>query len=147
MAKNLLKPVLDNIDRELIGLLRDDARISVVTLAKKLKLARATIQNRIAKLDGTIVGYTVKLKPDVEAHRIRAIMCIAVEGNRAAEVRHALTGMPNVVALHTTNGRWDLIAELRAETLEAFDEVLNVIRLADGIATTETSILLSTYKI
>jgi DNA-binding Lrp family transcriptional regulator len=55
--------------------------------------------------------------------------------------------MPNVVALHTTNGRWDLIAELRAETLEAFDEVLNVIRLADGIATTETSILLSTYKI
>jgi DNA-binding Lrp family transcriptional regulator len=149
MAKIAIKPVLDDTDRELIGLLRDDARISVVTLAKKLKLARATIQNRIAKLerDGTIVGYTVKLKPDVEAHRIRAIMCIAVEGNRAMEVRHALTGMPNVVALHTTNGRWDLIAELRAETLEAFDEVLNVIRLADGIATTETSILLSTYKI
>ena len=149
MAKIAINPVLDNTDHELIGLLRDDARISVVTLAKKLKLARATIQNRIAKLerDGTIVGYTVKLKPDVEAHRIRAIMCIAVEGNRAAEVRHALTGMPNVIALHTTNGRWDLIAELRAETLEAFDEVLNVIRLADGIATTETSILLSTYKI
>jgi DNA-binding Lrp family transcriptional regulator len=145
----MLHSNLDNTDRELIALLRDDARISVVTLAKKLKLARATIQNRIAKLerDGTIVGYTVKLKPDVEAHRIRAIMCIAVEGNRAAEVRHSLTGMPNVVALHTTNGRWDLIAELRAETLEAFDGVLNVIRLADGIATTETSILLSTYKI
>ena len=136
-------------DRELIAMLRDDARLSVVALAKKLKLARATVQNRIAKLerDGTIVGYTVKLKPDVEAHRIRAMMCIAVEGNSALEVRHALTGMPNVVALHTTNGRWDLIAELRAETLEAFDEVLNVIRLADGIATTETSILLSTYKI
>ena len=136
-------------DRELIAMLRDDARLSVVALAKKLKLARATVQNRIAKLerDGTIVGYTVKLKPDVEAHRIRAMMCIAVEGNSALEVRHALTGMPNVVALHTTNGRWDLIAELRAETLEAFDEVLNIIRLADGIATTETSILLSTYKI
>ena len=101
MVKNATNPVLDSIDRELIGLLRDDARISVVTLAKKLKLARATIQNRIAKLerDGTIVGYTVKLKPDVEAHRIRAIMCIAVEGNRALEVpprpnRHAQRRSP-----------------------------------------------------
>jgi DNA-binding Lrp family transcriptional regulator len=70
-----------------------------------------------------------------------------VEGNRAAEVRRSLTGHPNVVALHTTNGRWDLIAELHADTLEAFDKVLNTIRLVEGIATTETSILLSTYKL
>ena len=149
MSKVMTNSSLDDTDRELIGLLRDDARISVVALAKKLRLARATIQNRIARLehDGTIVGYTVKLKPDVEAHRIRAIMCIAVEGNRATEVRRELSGLPNVVALHTTNGRWDLIAELRSDTLEAFDAALNVIRLVDGIATTETSILLSTYKL
>ena len=93
------------------------------------------------------MGYTVKLKPNAEAHRIRAIMLIAVEGNRGTEVRRALTGQPSVVALHTTNGRWDLIAELRSDTLEAFDAALNLIRLVDGIATTETSILLSTYKL
>ena len=140
---------MDDTDRELIGLLRDDARMSVVALAKKLRVARATVQNRIANLErnGTIVGYTVKLRPNVEGQRIRAIMCVAVEGNRAAEVRRSLSGHPDVVALHTTNGRWDLIAELRADTLEAFDQVLNTIRLADGIATTETSILLSTYKL
>jgi len=140
---------MDDVDRELIGLLRDNARISVVALAKKLRIARATVQNRIAKLeaDGTIVGYTVKLKPNVQAHRIRAIMAIEVEGNRAAEVRRALLGHPNVIALHTTNGRWDLIAELHTDTLEAFDAVLNTIRLTDGIASTETSILLSSYKL
>jgi DNA-binding Lrp family transcriptional regulator len=140
---------LDDTDRELLGLLRDNARISVVTLAKKLRLARATVQNRMARLEsaGTIVGYTVKLKPEAQGHRIRAMMSIAVEGNRAAEVRRSLTGHPNVVALHTTNGRWDLIAELHADTLEAFDKVLNTIRLVEGIATTETSILLSTYKL
>jgi DNA-binding Lrp family transcriptional regulator len=140
---------IDDTDRALIGLLRDNARTSVVELARKLGVARATVQNRIARLEreGTIVGYTVRLRPDVEAHRIRAVMGIAVEGNRASEVRRALTGHPNVVALHATNGRWDLIAELRADTLEAFDEVLNTIRLADGIATTETSILLSSYKL
>lgn len=140
---------LDDTDRELLSLLRDNARISVVTLAKKLRLARATVQNRMARLEsaGTIVGYTVKLKPEAQGHRIRAMMSIAVEGNRAAEVRRVLTGHPSVVALHTTNGRWDLIAELHADTLEAFDKVLNTIRLVEGIATTETSILLSTYKL
>ncbi len=140
---------LDDTDRELIGLLRDDARLSVVALARKLRVARATVQNRIARLEesGTIVGYTVRLRPNAEGHRIRAIMSIAVEGNRTAEIRRELSGHPHVIALHSTNGRWDLIAELRADTLEAFDKVLNVIRLTDGIATTETSILLSSYKL
>ncbi len=94
-----------------------------------------------------IVGYTVRLRPNVDSQRIRAITCIAVEGNRATEIRRRLTGHPNVVALHTTNGRWDLVAELRTDTLEAFDTVLNELRLIDGIANTETSILLSTYKL
>ncbi|AXV78950.1 MULTISPECIES: Lrp/AsnC family transcriptional regulator [Ralstonia solanacearum species complex] len=140
---------LDDTDRELIGLLRDNARMSIVTLAKKLRVARATVQNRIARLerDGVIVGYTVRLRPNVDTQRIRAITCIAVEGNRATEIRRRLTGHPNVVALHTTNGRWDLVAELRTDTLEAFDTVLNELRLIDGIANTETSILLSTYKL
>ncbi|WP_405125292.1 Lrp/AsnC family transcriptional regulator [Ralstonia pseudosolanacearum] len=140
---------LDDTDRELIGLLRDNARLSIVTLAKKLRVARATVQNRIAKLerDGVIVGYTVRLRPNVDTQRIRAITYIAVEGNRATEIRRRLTGHPNVVALHTTNGRWDLVAELRTDTLEAFDTVLNELRLIDGIANTEASILLSTYKL
>jgi len=140
---------LDDVDKQLLALLRDDARISVVALAKKLRVARATVQNRIAKLEanGTIVGYSAKLRPNAEAHRIRAIMCVAVEGNQAPEVRRRLSGNPSVVALHSTNGRWDLIAELRADTLEAFDKVLNSIRQTEGITTTETSILLSTYKL
>lgn len=140
---------MDDTDRELIALLRDDARTPVVALASKLRVARATVQNRLARLeaDGTILGYTVRLKPAAEANRIRAIMTVAVEGNRASEVRNKLRGHPNVYALHSTNGRWDIVVELRADTLEAFDRVLNAIRLIDGIATTETSILLSTYKV
>ena len=140
---------MDDTDRELIGLLRDDARTPVVALASKLRIARATVQNRLARLekDGTILGYTVRLKPSAEVARIRAIMTVVVEGNRASEVRNKLRGHPNVYALHSTNGRWDFVAELRADTLESFDSVLNAIRLIDGIATTETSILLSTYKV
>ena len=142
-----LKP-MDDTDRELIGLLRDNARLSTVALAAKLRVARATVQNRIARLekDGTITGYTVRLRPDSEPQRIRAWMSIAVEGNAAPAVIRALRGEPTVGTLHTTHGRWDIVAELRADTLEAFDAVLRTIRQIDGIATTETSILLSTYK-
>ena len=140
---------MDDTDRELISLLRDDARTPVVALAKKLRVARATVQNRLARLekDGTILGYTLRLRPNAEGPRIRALMTVAVEGNRATEVINALRGHPNVYSLHTTNGRWDIVAELRADTLEAFDQVLNAIRRISGIATTETSILLSTHKL
>ena len=140
---------MDDIDRQLIALLRDDARMPVATLAKKLRVARATVQNRLSRLlqDGAIVGFTVRLRPEAEAHRIRAIMSIEIEGNYGDDVRRVLRGMPNVVALHTTNGRWDMMAELRTDTLESFDSVLNTIRQVDGIANTETSILLSTLKL
>lgn len=140
---------LDDTDRELIALLRDDARTPVATLAKKLRVARGTVQNRLARLErsGVIVGYTVRLKPEAQGHHIRALMTVAVEGNRADDVLRSLRGDPSVVALHTTNGRWDVVAELRADSLEAFDRVLSAIRLIDGIAQTETSILLSTHKL
>jgi len=140
---------VDDTDRQLLALLRDNARMPVVALANKLRVARATVQNRIGKLeaDGTIVGYTVRLRPEAEGHRIRAITSIAIDGPRGDEVRRALRGNPNVVALHTTNGRWDLMAELRADTLEAFDQVLNAVRAIPGVSNTETSILLSTHKV
>jgi len=140
---------LDDVDRELIGLLRDDARMPVSALAKKLKVARGTVQNRMARLEreGVIVGYTVRLKPQAEAQRIRALMTVAVEGNCAADVLRVLRGHPNVTGLHSTNGRWDLVVELRADTLEAFDRALGNIRLVEGIASTETSLLLSTHKV
>ena len=140
---------LDDTDRELLALLRSDARMPVATLATKLKVARGTVQNRMKRLerDGVIVGYTVRVKPQAEAHRIRALMTIVVEGNRGAEVLKALRGHPNVTGLHSTNGRWDLVAELRADSLEAFDRALGNIRLIDGIASTETSLLLSTHKV
>jgi DNA-binding Lrp family transcriptional regulator len=139
---------MDSTDRQLISLLRDNARMSVAAIAKALGVARGTVQNRLTRLeaDGIIVGYTVRLKLPAEDQRVRALMTVAVEGNRTDEVLKALRGDPAVCALHTTNGRWDIVAELRTESLEAVDRVLGRIRLIDGISNTETSLLLSTHK-
>ena len=140
---------MDSTDRKLLGLLRENARATIASLAKALGVARGTVQNRIARLeaDGTIVGYTVRLKPQVEEHRIRALTTIEVEGNRVDAVIAALRGEPAVSGLHSTNGRWDIVAELRAASLQEFDHVLSRIRQIDGIASTETSLLLSTHKL
>ena len=140
---------MDNVDRRLVALLRENARASIASLAKELGVARGTVQNRMSRLerDGTIVGYSVRLKPQVEEHRIRALMTIAVEGNRIDAVIASLRGDPAVGALHSTNGRWDIVAELRADSLASFDQVLGRIRQLDGIASTETSLLLSTFKL
>jgi DNA-binding Lrp family transcriptional regulator len=140
---------MDELDQQLIARLRGNARLTVAALAKQLQVARGTIQNRIARLEreGTIAGYTVRLGTQLDERGITALMTIAVEGNSADEVLRSLRGDPAVRTLHTTNGRWDIIAELRADTLEAFDRVLGRIRKVEGIASTETSLLLSTHKL
>jgi len=140
--------VIDELDQRLIALLRGDSRMPAASLAKALKVSRGTIQNRIERLTarGVIQGFTIKTRPDVEANRVRAVMTIAIEGERSGAVVRALKGFPEVSAVHTTNGRWDLVAELDVETLQAFSGALDRIRQIEGIASTETSILLATQK-
>jgi DNA-binding Lrp family transcriptional regulator len=141
--------MIDDLDQQLIALLRADSRKPAATLAAALKVSRGTVQNRIDRLvkAGVIQGFTIKTRPDVEANRVRAIMTIAIEGERSPAVVRALKGFPEVAAVHTTNGRWDLVAELEVDTLAAFSHALDRIRQIEGIASTETSILLATQKL
>jgi DNA-binding Lrp family transcriptional regulator len=139
---------MDDTDRDLIALLRRDARASIATLAAKLGVSRGTVTNRLRKLEDehVIVGYGVQLRPDAEPNQIRAWMGVLVDGNQTRAVVAALLGEPGVLALHDTNGRWDLLAELQAESNAELSAVLERVRLIKGIANTETSILLTTYR-
>jgi DNA-binding Lrp family transcriptional regulator len=140
---------MDETDQKLLSLLRQDARLTVAALAGKLRVSRGTVTNRIRRLEdeGVIVGYTVRLRPDVQHNEIKAWMSIAVEGNQTRAVVASLLGEPGVATLHDTNGRWDLLAELRAETLQDLAKVLERIRLLKGISNTETSIHLETFRL
>jgi DNA-binding Lrp family transcriptional regulator len=140
---------MDATDRELLSLLRKNARTSVAILARKLGVSRGTVTNRITKLEdaGIIVGYTVRLRPDAQPNEIRAWMGVAVEGNETRSVIASLLGEPGVSSLHDTNGRWDLLAELRASNLSELSQVLERIRLIRGISSSETSIHLDTYRL
>ncbi len=139
---------MDDTDRRLVSLLRENARLPVASLAAILGLSRATVQNRIDRLisDGTITGFTIKLRPDAEPTTICAIMMIEIEGERSEQILKALRGFPEVSAIHTTNGRWDLVLELKTANLDAFDKALRRIREMKGIASSETSLLLSSQR-
>ena len=138
---------MDQTDQKLIALLRANARAPVASLAKTLKVSRGTVQNRIDRMiaRGDLVGFTVKARAESEAERVRAIMAIAVEGERSGAVLRALRGFPQVERVHTTNGRWDMIADLTTDSLAGFSAALDGIRLIDGISATETSLLLKTH--
>lgn len=136
---------LTDLDRQLLSALREDGRASVASLARNLGVSRATVNSRIERLmtSGTIVGFTARVRDELDPLAIQAITLIAVEGRSAEKVIRQLRGFPEIRALHTTNGGWDLVAELRAESLNAFDKVLGRLRGIEGIVNSETSLLLS----
>lgn len=140
---------MDKTDERLIAALRRNARAALSDLAIELGLSRTTVRSRLEKLqsDGTILGFSVVLREDTLRDPVRGLMMLGIEGRGTDRIVRQLQGLSEVRAVHSTNGRWDLIVELGTETLEALDGALSKIRRFDGVATSETSLLLSTRKV
>lgn len=117
----------------------------MASLARQLDVTRSTVTARLARLveSGTVVGFSVRIREDRDPSSIRAITLLEVEGRSTDVVIRKLRGFPEVHALHTTNGGWDLVAELRTDSLGNFDRLLGRIRSVEGIVNSETSLLLS----
>ena len=139
---------MDDLDHALIRALRQDARAPLSSLSALLGVSRATVRARIEKLRGSgdIIGFTVLLKGDVARDPVRGLMMLGIEGRGADRIKRQLSGLPEVQAIHATNGRWDLIVELGTDTLAQLDRTLDTIRRFDGVSTSETNLLLSTMK-
>ncbi|MBL3704586.1 AsnC family transcriptional regulator [Sulfitobacter sp. BDSS02] len=139
---------MDKTDERLIAALKEDGRASISDLAASLNLSRTTVRTRLERLQasGDILGFSVVLKRDVVSQPVRGLMMIGIEGRGTDRITRQLIALPQVRAVHSTNGRWDLIVAIGAETLEEFDTVLAQIRRFDGIAHSETNLLLNTKK-
>lgn len=136
----------DDLDQRLLALLRQNARRTVSDLAAALGVSRATVRARIERKEqaGEIVGYTVVLRAGMVHAPVRGIMLVEVEGRAGDRVVEALRGFAEISAIHTTNGKWDLLVELAAGSLPALDAVLRRIRMVQGITASETNLLLAT---
>lgn len=139
---------MDAIDQRLISELRHNARASLSDLAAALGVSRTTVRGRLERLTarGDIVGFSVVLREDVKGDAVRGLMMLGIEGRGTDRIIRQVGGLPEVRAIHSTNGRWDLILELGTETLEILDAVISKIRRLEGVSTSETNLLLSTRK-
>jgi DNA-binding Lrp family transcriptional regulator len=136
---------MDETDTALLALLAENARQPAATLARRLGLARSTVQARIERLErtGAIAGYTLRPGPAL-APPLRATVLISVEPRAGAEVLARLRAMPEVETVHTTTGRVDMIATLVARDTETLDTALDRIGEARGVRGSESLVHLST---
>lgn len=137
---------LDNLDQQLIELLKVNARLPVVTLAKSLGCARSTVQLRLKALEdsGVISGYTVSVKARRHDSSIRAMVLISSDSKTEFDVIKGLTRRHEIVKLYSISGRYDLCAILTTESTQELDSVIDKIRAIKGVVDTFSTIVLST---
>jgi DNA-binding Lrp family transcriptional regulator len=137
---------MDELDRNIIGLLGADARMSIATLARRLKVARSTVQARLERLEssGVIVGYTIKLGESAREGRLRASVLLTVEPRAQANILTRLKAIAEVERVSTTSGRFDLLLQIAAPSTKLLDDVLDQIGGMTGVRSSESLIHLST---
>lgn len=139
---------MDSTDQKILAELRRDGRASLSDLAARLSLSRATLRQRIERMSsrGDIAGFTVLTRHEVTEAPVRALMMIGIEGRGGARILARLSGLPHIQAVHSTNGTWDIIAEIGAATLQELDDVIYRVREIEGIIRSETNLLLTTRR-
>lgn len=145
MPTPALPRVNDPLDRQLLELLRVNARLPVVALAKALGCARSTVQLRLKALEdaGIITGYTISMATPQSAPRIHAVVMMSIDSRYEHDLIKALTRRHEITKLHSVSGRFDYCAQLSTETTEELDAVLDRIRALKGVTETFSNILLS----
>ena len=138
--------MLTSKDEDLIALLRLNARESVASLARQLGVSRTTVQDRLKRLEqnGTIAGYSLKLNSDTSNSGIHAYITLDIEPKSSASVTASLARIPQVEAIHTVSGKFDIVVLARAQSTGDMDRLLDVIGIIDGVKRTESAVVLST---
>jgi len=137
---------VDDINRRLLALLKSDARQPTSLISRKLGISRSTVHSRMLRLEqrGIISGYTVRLSDEYARNQVKAHVQIMVAPKLTPRVSGELSKMPEVTALYSISGAFDMIAILAAETTARLDSVIDEIGNIAGIERTTTSIVLST---
>ena len=142
----MCKVTITTADAQLLDLLRENARASTASLARRLGVSRTTVQSRIERLEqaGVIAGYTVRLGQAIAQQQVRAHVSITVLPKKMPSVVKALQAIPAVRSLYSVSGVHDLVATVAADGVAAMDELTDAIGALDGVERTTTAIILGT---
>ncbi|MFZ5678059.1 MAG: Lrp/AsnC family transcriptional regulator [Pseudomonadota bacterium] len=132
----------DDKDREILTLLREDARISAKALAAKVGLARSSLRDRIAKLEkaGIIRGY----RTDIADPSLSAVACLLVKlkATPSPQVVKRLERLPEVKRCLSLAGEIDLLIDIAAESLARLNQIRDEISHFPEVAETTTAVVL-----
>ena len=144
LIKELIIVTQHDTDRRLLTALRGDARMSVTELAHSLGISRTTVRQRMDALvaSGRIRRFTIETDVAWE-NEIRAITMVELQGSMSRAVIRQLNRIPDVAAVYATSGVWDLVVEIRTDTLAGFDRVLREIREIPGVVSSQSCLLLA----
>jgi DNA-binding Lrp family transcriptional regulator len=140
-------PILDEIDRQIVALLREGARRSFREVGDAVGLSAPAIKRRVDRLEaaGVVTGYTAVLDPEKFGWAMQAVVFLFCEGTMAAdEVRAAVESHPEVVAAYTVAGEASAVLVVRASDTRHLERLLEGLREHEGVLRTQTQIVLST---
>lgn len=140
---------LDDRDRQLIALLQNNSRESVVSLGKKLNVSRTTIQNRIDVLmrRKVIKKFTIEFDEHYQSRLLKAQMLINLKAGVSRRVIKELQKLPQISAIKSMSGIYDLMVEISVEASSELDQLVDDIREIEGIEKTISCLELSNYPV
>ncbi|WP_168193126.1 Lrp/AsnC family transcriptional regulator [Rhodophyticola sp. CCM32] len=135
----------DKIDRELIALLTDQARLSTSEIARRLGLARSTVNERIARLekDQIILGYHAIVTPDHEVQETRSFLHLRCEHARSRQIVQALRGFPEIRECVSISGPYDLVCTIHTPCTEDIDALIEDLAAIPGILALDATVVLA----
>jgi DNA-binding Lrp family transcriptional regulator len=136
---------LDALDVALLGLARANPRVGILELSRLARVARATVQARLARLeaDGVITGYGPEVDLDAAGYTMQAFVTLEIAQGRLDEVAEHLTCVPGVVEAYATTGTHDVLCRVAAGSHQELQEVLLAIGRGDLVVRSTSAILLS----
>lgn len=135
----------DDLDRKIVAMLQANAREPTSNLAKKLDVARSTVNERIARLEknGVITGYSAVLSKNPSEGNVQALVMLAVDQKKGKKVVNELNSFPSVKVCLAVNGSFDYFMSVELPTLEELDQMLDKIGDMDGVSRSTSWIVLS----
>ena len=137
---------IDRLDVELLENLASDARVGVVELATRLGISRNTVQARLRRLEegGLLTGYRPELDLEQAGVSMEAFIGLEVQQGRLASIVDALTAMPQVLEIHATTGREDLLVRVATATQADLQQLIQAIVRIAGVVHSTTTLALTT---